>query len=588
VQYPTTPAIVSQAAVRRLPRLALLLFCLAYLLPGFIGRDAWKSEDATALGYMAELAQGSAAWWQPTLMGVAPESSALLPYWLGAWMLQIAPKGMDADFLVRLPFVLLLALSMWSTWYGCYHLARSPKAQPVAFAFGGEASPSDYARAMADGALLAFISSLGLAQLSHETTPALAQLGFSSMAFAALAALASAAPWALPAFAIGAMGLSLSGAPILAGLLGLGGALIHFLDYANSQDTGQRTPQSITQNNTSNRRQDLLDKPWRRQLQSLFIALLSTMLLYLTYQMHCWTWESLRLPWAAIRWSGYVQQMVWFTWPAWPLVVWTWWRWRHQLLSTHISRHLALPTWFALVVMVAALHPDASDRKLLLALPALAVLAAFALPTMQRQVTALVDWFTLLFFSGCALIIWIVWFAMHTGFPSQPATNVQRLASGFEAHFSWFTFALGLTASLVWACLVAWRIGKHRAAIWKSLVLPAGGAALCWLLLMTLWLPLLNYAQSYTALVQRTLGQMDPPGCVEVVGLGQGKIAAYQFYGNLQLKPAQTSPICPWLIAEPLADMSAPSGINPAWWAFTASISHPADGNESVLLFRRK
>ena len=29
-----TPAIVAQSAVRRLPRAALLLFCLAYVLPG--------------------------------------------------------------------------------------------------------------------------------------------------------------------------------------------------------------------------------------------------------------------------------------------------------------------------------------------------------------------------------------------------------------------------------------------------------------------------------------------------------------------------------------------------------------------------
>ena len=57
------------------------------------------------------------------------------------------------------------------------------------FAFGGEAAPTDYARAMADGGLLALIACLGLAQLSHETTPALAQLGFTALAFYGIAAL---------------------------------------------------------------------------------------------------------------------------------------------------------------------------------------------------------------------------------------------------------------------------------------------------------------------------------------------------------------------------------------------------------------
>ena len=106
--------------------------------------------------------------------------------------------------------------------------------------------------------------------------------------------------------------------------------------------------------------------------------------------------------------------LVWFAWPAWPLGrLWTLWRWRRQLGS----RHVALPLWFLLVALVAALLTPTADRALLLGLPALATLAAFALPTLKRSVAALIDWFTLLFFSGCALTIWVVWVAMQTGVP---------------------------------------------------------------------------------------------------------------------------------------------------------------------------
>ena len=55
-----TPAIVAQSAVRRLPRLALLLFCAAYVLPGFLGRDPWKNADVTAFGYMQAMEIGRA------------------------------------------------------------------------------------------------------------------------------------------------------------------------------------------------------------------------------------------------------------------------------------------------------------------------------------------------------------------------------------------------------------------------------------------------------------------------------------------------------------------------------------------------
>ena len=131
------PAIVAQAAVRRLPRGSLLLLCLAYVLPGFVGRDAWKTADIAGLGFMAELVQGTASWLHPTLMGLPPENPSLLPYWLGAWFMQWSPGWLDADFAARLPFLALLMLALACTWYGTYYLARSPRAQPVAFAFGG-------------------------------------------------------------------------------------------------------------------------------------------------------------------------------------------------------------------------------------------------------------------------------------------------------------------------------------------------------------------------------------------------------------------------------------------------------------------
>ena len=224
-----SPAIVSQAAVKRLPRLALLLFCLAYLLPGFVGRMPWKRDDLTSFGYMAELARGASDWLTPTLGGMPPDLDALLPYWLGALAIRWAPAGFPIDLAARLPFMALLVLAMTATWYSTYYLARGPKAQPVSFAFGGEAQPTDYARAIADGALLAFIACLGLAQLAHETTPAMAQLGFAALLFYATAAL----PYRLwiPAVSAGValVGLTLSGAPFLSLVLGLAGASVYLL-----------------------------------------------------------------------------------------------------------------------------------------------------------------------------------------------------------------------------------------------------------------------------------------------------------------------------------------------------------------------
>ena len=553
-----TPAIVAQDAVRRLPRIALLLFCAAYVLPGFVAREPWKNQDIIAFGYMHELAAGRAHWFAPTLLGQPPEFDALLPYWLGAWAMRAAPDWMPPDFAARIPFIALLVLALLATWYGTYYLARIPRAQPVPFAFGGEARPVDYARAIADGGLLALIACLGLAQLSHETTPALAQLAFTALTFFGLAALPyrSIAPaLALP---LGLAGLALSGAPAMAVLFALGGAGIAVLDQP--QDS----------------------RPWGgRFTWALGLVVASGMVAVAATELDLWRWR-VGAP-GSRDWRASGRLLLWFTWPAWPLALWTVWRWRRQLGS----RHVALPVWFIGVSVVTTFLTPSSDRSLLLGLPALAALAAFALPTLQRSVAALIDWFTLLFFTGCAVVIWVVWVSLQTGVPAKPAQNVMKLAPGFEPSFSLVALAAALAGTLAWGWLVKWRAGRNQAAIWKSLVLPAGGAALCWLLMMTLWLPVLDYARSYTPVVRGVAQAMNAPGCVEVFGLDRGQQAAFRYHGQLDLKPASVRSECPWLLVAAEYLPSANIALDMKRWQTVAVVRRPTDRKDNVLLFRR-
>jgi 4-amino-4-deoxy-L-arabinose transferase-like glycosyltransferase len=567
-----SPAIIAQSAVRRLPRLALLLFCVAYVLPGFLGRSPWKYEDIAAFGVMRELTSTAANWLQPQLLGRATEFDALAPYWLGAIAIKWLPF-LDSALAVRIPFVMLLALTLLATWYAVYYLARSPQAQPVAFAFGGEASPVDYARAIADAGLLALIASLGLAQLSHETTPALAQLGFTALAFYAMAAspYRRATKILGPAFGllIGLGGLALSGAPTLALLFGVGGALVEWMHMHWGAD--QADPAAKRQS-------------WHWVLLITGITLLMSLAVH---SLDLWRWR-IHLPGADEAsawkdWRSLGRLLLWFTWPAWPLAMWTLFRWRRQLAS----RHVALPLWFAAMAIAATLTTTASDRSLLLSLPPLAALAAFALPTLKRSVASLIDWFTLLFFTGCGIIIWVVWIAMQTGVPRQPAANVAKLAPGFEPSFSWFAFLVALAATLAWAWLVKWRAGAQRAAVWKSLVLPAGGATLCWLLLMTLWMPLLDYARSFAPMSRQIASLVDKNACVEIYGIGSAQAAALQYHGQLELRQADAQASCPYLIVDIEAQSTLSNTVNLPDWAFQATVRRPTDKTENVLLYKR-
>jgi hypothetical protein len=557
-----TPAIVTQGAVRRLPRLALLLLCAAYVLPGFIGREPWKNADITAFGYMYELALGQAAWLSPDLLGQPPDFEALLPYWLGAWAMRAAPAWITPDLAARVPFIALLVLTLLSTWYAVYFLARTPRAQPVPFAFGGEALPTDYARAIADGGLLALIACLGLAQLSHETTPALAQLGFTALAFYGLAALPYRLALPTLSLGVGLVGLGLSGAPAMASLFALGGALLHFSDAPDDAATDTRGSRGA----------------------AIVVAVaLGAGVVAAAFDM--WEWRLAPEPGATRDWVSITRLLVWFTWPAWPLALWTAWRWRRQLGH----RHVALPLWFAVVSVLTAVLAPNPDRALLLGLPALATLAAFALPTFNRSVSALIDWFTLLFFSGCALVIWVIWISMQTGVPAKPAANVAKLAPGFVPTFSLLPFAVALAATVAWIALVRWRTARNREAIWKSLVLPAGGAALGWLLITTLWLPVLDYGRSYAPLVQRVQARMDEPGCVEVFGLTRAQVVALRYHGGLDIHVAGVpgTATCPWLIAAEELRSSVRMAFGPVRWELVASIQRPTDRRENVLLYKK-
>lgn len=516
-------------------------------------------------GYMREMARGATSWLDPQLLGMRPDADGLLPYWIGAWALQWGPAWISPVLLTRLPFTAMLALTLVATWYAVYHLASNPRAQPVAFAFGGEANPTDYARAIGDGGLLALIASLGLAQLSHEVTPHLAQLCFAALTFYAAAAIGYRILVPALGLAAGLTGLVLSAAPSLAVLFGGGAALLHLL--AADPATGGR----------------------RRALRSAgILALLTLLVAALASALELWRWRIL-LPQddGSKDWRALARLLFWFTWPAWPLVLWTLLRWRRQLMSRAISLHLALPLWFAGVAIFAALTTKPADRALLLALPALATLAAFALPTLQRSVAALIDWFTLLFFSGGAVVIWIIWFAMQTGVPRQAAANVFKQAPDFQARFSLPIFLVALCATLVWAWLVKWRVGRHQSAIWKSLVLPAAGAALCWLLLMTLWMPLLDYVRSYKVAVAEVAAQVAPERCLQALDISRDQVAALQYHGGFTVEPATAQARCRWLVADPGLDGKQDARLDPDRWRLQARVRRSSGKDDEVLLFGR-
>ncbi|WP_306563886.1 hypothetical protein [Aquabacterium sp.] len=498
-----SPALVTQKAVQRLPRWALLLFCAAYVLPGLFGRDPWKNEDIASFGHMWSLALGQAPWLHPNVGGVLPTSGGVLPYWLGGAFINVLSPWVDPALAARLPFAVLLAIILVLTWYATYHLARTKAAQPLPLAFGGEAAPADYARAVADGGVLALIASLGLLQLGHETTPELVQLAGSTLFLYGLAVAETRAVKARWAALLSLPVMAASGSPAVALLLGAAGSLICLLS-----------------------RQTELRQYLRWVLASMALAMaLASGLSALG--LPGWSW---RLSWPDTP-SEFLRLLVWFTWPTLPLAVLTIWHWRRQV--TH--RHIAAPLLTALVGLLASLCMGANERALLAALPSLAVLAAFALPILQRSLGSAIDWFSVFFFTVCSILIWLGYVALHTGAPARTAERIAKLVPGTQADFSWLALIAAVIGTLLWLGLVRWRTARVSHALWKSLVLPAGGVALCWLLFMTLWLPILDQARSYRALVERMRPDVPPDTMVCAPRASVALLTGLEYFGQYRV-----------------------------------------------------
>lgn len=545
------PALVAQRAVQRLPRWALLLFCLAYVLPGVFGRDPWRNADVTAFGYMVSITEGRASWWMPAVGGIVADPQPL-PYWIGAVFITLFGGWLDPALAARLPFALLLVAVLMLTWYAAYHLARTQAAQPLAFAFGGEADPIDYARAMADGALLALIATLGLLQLGHETTPELAQLACVSLFIYALSASPSRGLRSKIAVMVALPALAASGAPTIAVALGAVGTVVCV-----------RSDYPLVRRFT----------PWVGAATALTVALSTVWGL--------WVWrvgpfrdldDVLSVP----------RQWLWFLWPAWPMALWTLWQWRRHVLN----RHIAVPLICAGVTSVASIVAGGEDRVLLLSLPAWALLAAFALPTLRRSTAAAVDWFSVFFFSVCAVGFWVIYAAVQIGFPASTAKNVLKLAPGFTSQFSWLALLLAAAASLAWVWLVRWRTGRNQHALWKSLVLPASGVALCWLLLMTLMLPVLDYARSLRPLVSRVAQHVPPGACIATPRILRSVEASLEYFGSYRVdaRGTPTRTDCNYLLQTERRSRPQPA---PAGWTLVARVTRPTERSEWHAIYRR-
>jgi len=118
-------------------------------------------------------------------------------------------------------------------------------------------------------------------------------------------------------------------------------------------------------------------------------------------------------------------------------------------------------------------------------------------------------------------------------------------------------------------------------------VLPASGAALCWLLLTSLWLPLLDYARSYAPLVTKISHITGTGGCLQYAGLSKAQGAALMHHAQARLMPMQAPQSdCPWLIMDGVNRSLLSAKIQSLGWVEETAIKRPTDKDETLVIYR--
>ncbi|MDE2429947.1 MAG: glycosyltransferase [Burkholderiales bacterium] len=569
------PVRLPAAATIALPRWGIVTLCLLYILPGLLGRDPWKGDDAASFGIMWTMAHGSLAdWLWPHIVGLPMAEEGPLAFWLGALCIKLFGGLIGEPMAARLVTGLFFLLGSISVWYATYLLGRRTEAQPLKLAFGGQPEPRDFGRTLADGALLIYLGCLGLLVRSHETSAESLQISLVAFALYICARLLDQAALR---FAL-SLGLTLGLLVLTRGWvlpITLWMTLLALCLYR------QQSPQF---------KLILLALPVALGVTGIWLLAISLFHPFDSSPYDAWMlWNYRQIGLPSIGSISYfLKYGIWFTWPAWPFAGWAIYAWRKQEKALHI----ALPGAFvACFIFLAIINHRSEESILLPILPPLAILAAFGLPTMKRSAINAVDWFAVMIFTGVAGFIWLAWIAIQTGWPPKLAAKVAALAPGFHASFDLPIFVIALAITVAWFRLVIWRISRQPSVLWRAVVLSSGGIILCWLLLLSLCLPWINYQITYAPVAQDMATRLPTTyNCVEA-NIGPSQRASFAYFGNVHFAGFSDHD-CRFLMLQSSrrahTEALLPEQYPAETWELLWSGHRAADKDELLTLYRRK
>ncbi len=277
----------------------------------------------------------------------------------------------------------------------------------------------------------------------------------------------------------------------------------------------------------------------------------------------------------------YFYTLPWFAWPAIPVAFWVAWHERKSLLKLDAYRIPLL----VFLVMFGVLSL-ASDGRGLYALPMLiplTLLAAAGADSMPSGLAKTMDWLGIILCGLAAVILWLGWIAMQTGFPDSVIRKLHAISPGYEPVFNAGIFLTALIYTLVWLYVVFRRDPRSWFITWTA------GVTLVWCLMMTLWLPWTDAQRSYRAMITSLKMRIpDQHACVAGLGVGESERAMIEYFGGIVIQRLEvhSNSGCDLLLHAGSPQWLKSSTPGPAWSKLWEG---HRDGDERVwfVLYRR-
>ncbi len=499
----------SSLRLRAFKQAGLVLLCGAWVALGLVGHDPWKTEDAITFATAWEMLQRGDYLIPHLAQFPAFDRAPLVALLAAATMNLFAPPLAPYDaarLSVGLLLVLVLALTAWT---GRELNGRAFRWVPV----------------------LVLIGSLGLFDRGHQMAP---EIGL--MLAVALALYGLALAIRRPVF----------GGALLGAALAVGFLAFDFLSPLWIGVTALAMP--------------LAGARWRTRGYAVALAAALAVALPLAaawpIALHLRSPSLLEAWWQAQDLGNYVpflpgagklnmpyfpKNLIWFAWPAVPLIVWMLWIRGRGFNGGLAQPGVQVPGVMAIVIVTSLVFMP--DPRLAVAVPLLvplALLASAEVDSLERGMSAALDWFGILTFGLTALMLWLFWTDSYlNGMSPRVALILRDTETGYGMSFRLAAVSSAALLTALWIALVRPARRSNRRAVLNW----AAGVTLIWGLATTIWLPYLDSRRTYRLVAESIARELPRTGCVASRNLGDAQRALFYYYAGIVTVPAEIRPV---------------------------------------------